>query len=126
MRDQFNAISTLRIHDLVPRGWTICIFVVVALLLTACIEPMENYEHPAEPRFEGQYAPPTPEIGDNIKVVSWNIKFSQQVDEATVELAETPELRDADILLLQEMDEVGTQQIAENLHYNYIYYRHQQ
>ena len=122
MTQNYNLIANVGAHSALSRAWTFFVLALTVLLLTACIEPMENYEHPAEPRFEGQYAPTDPIIGDSIKVVSWNIKFSQRVDEAINELATTPELRDADILLLQEMDEVGTQKIAEALNYNYIYY----
>ncbi len=95
---------------------------MAALLFIANIEPMENYENPSYPRFEGQYAPVNPQIGDGIKIVTWNIKFSQQIDEAIETLRNAPALQDADILLLQEMDEVGVQAIAEALDYNYVYF----
>lgn len=95
---------------------------IVAILFIANIEPMENYENPSYPRFEGQYAPINPQIGDTVKIVTWNIKFSQQIDEAIETLRDTPVLQDADILLLQEMDETGVQAIAETLNYNYVYF----
>lgn len=94
----------------------------ISLLFIASIEPMENYENPNYPRFEGQYAPLNPQVGDDIKIVTWNIKFSQRIDEAITTLRDGEVLRDADILLLQEMDEVGVKTIAETLDYNFVYY----
>ena len=96
--------------------------IVIALLFIANIEPMENYENPSYPRFEGQYAPANPQVGDSVKIVTWNIKFSQRIDEAIETLRDAEPLRDADILLLQEMDEVVVKTIAETLDYNYVYF----
>ncbi len=59
---------------------------------------------------------------ENIKVVSFNIEYSIHIDAAIQELQETPELRNADLLLLQEMDETGVKRIADSLQYNYLYY----
>lgn len=56
-----------------------------------------------------------------IKLVSWNIQFGVEVESATCELAEQPELRHADIILLQEMDEIGTEALATSLSLNYVY-----
>ena len=84
---------------------------------------MENYEHPSEPIYQAAYAPAAPEhSGPGVKVVTWNIKFGRQVDEAIEVLRETPALADADILLLQEMDEAGADAIARALAYNYVYF----
>ena len=98
------------------------IAVIVTFLFIINIEPMENYENPNYPRFEGQYAPANPQIGDSVRIVTWNIKFSQRIDQAIETLRDAEALRDADILLLQEMDEVGVQAIAEALSYNYAYF----
>lgn len=81
-----------------------------------------NYEEHG-PLFEGGYAgkrpfpPPT-----SLKIITYNIDFGQLVDKAIVELITIPALQNSDILLLQEMDERGVDQIAQALHYNYIYY----
>ncbi len=69
MTEKFNPIVSVGVHSALSYARTIFVLALTALLLTACIEPMENYEHPAEPRFEGQYAPLDPVIGDSIKVV---------------------------------------------------------
>ncbi len=85
---------------------------------------MENYEHPSEPFFAGEYAPVGQVVPNqaSVRVVTWNIKFGENVGEAIEVLSETPELANADIYLLQEMDEEGTEMIARTLGYNYVYF----
>ena len=58
---------------------------------------------------------------DSIRLVSWNIQFGVEVEAATRQLAEHPDLRDADIILVQEMDETGTAALAESLSLNHVY-----
>ncbi len=55
------------------------------------------------------------------RVVSWNIRVGEQVEKATRLLAEAAPLQQADIILLQEMDSVGTASIAAALELNYAY-----
>lgn len=50
-----------------------------------------------------------------MRVVSWNIELGAGIDRAIEVLATHPDLRDADLILLQEMDDVGPAQIAEAL-----------
>jgi len=47
-----------------------------------------------------------------MRVVTWNIRFGVEFDTAARELQRIDSLRDADIVLLQEMDEAGTAAIA--------------
>ncbi len=54
-------------------------------------------------------------------MVSWNIQHGLEVEKAAAELAARDELRNADIILLQEMDELGTVRIAESLGLDYVY-----
>jgi endonuclease/exonuclease/phosphatase family metal-dependent hydrolase len=94
-----------------------------ALLLSACA-PMTNFVSPAGPRFQGGYAPPAPaaEAADApIRVVSFNIRFSREIDRALTVLT-GDSLRGADVLALQEMDTVAVRRIARTLHLNYAYY----
>jgi endonuclease/exonuclease/phosphatase family metal-dependent hydrolase len=93
---------------------------VAVLLVSACIS--ENLQAPDGPRFEGRYAGVQPDFDGELRVVTWNIKFSETVDTAIAELRQVEALRDADVLLLQEMDEVGVESIAQSLAYNYVYY----
>lgn len=90
------------------------------LILTS--RQIQNYDEPNQPLFEGSYAGRQPEFDGEIKVVTWNIKFSEEIDQAIKELMEVPELKEADILLLQEMDEDGVESIARALEYNYVYF----
>lgn len=90
------------------------------LILTG--RQIQNYNEPNQPLFEGSYAGRQPEFDGEIKAVTWNIKFSEEIEQAIKELMEVPELKAADILLLQEMDEEGVESIARALDYNYVYF----
>ncbi len=90
-------------------------------LLVAC-QPMQNYRHPDEPMFVGNFAQTSPDFQGELKVITWNIRFSKLIEQASAELAEVEELQDADILILQEMDEAGVATIAQALNYNYVYF----
>jgi endonuclease/exonuclease/phosphatase (EEP) superfamily protein YafD len=81
-----------------------------------------NYEDPLGPRYEGHFAEQQPVFGGTIKVVTYNINQGQAVDRAIEELGTYQALIDPDILLLQEMDEDGTQRVARALRHNYVYY----
>ncbi len=69
----------------------------------------------------GSHARPQAERGESLLVVSWNIQHGLEVEKAAAELAARDELRNADIILLQEMDELGTVRIAESLGLDYVY-----
>lgn len=84
-----------------------------------------SYEEENQPVFKGDYRQYT-NLENNIpyptiKVVSFNIEFAQNIDEAIGLLSQEP-LRSADVLLLQEMDEKGTEKLARNLNMTYAYY----
>jgi endonuclease/exonuclease/phosphatase family metal-dependent hydrolase len=81
-----------------------------------------NYTNPSGPKFEADYAGGQPPFDGTLKAITWNIAFAENIDQAITTLHDTEELQDADILMLQEMDETGTEQIARALGYNYVYY----
>ena len=83
---------------------------------------VENYEAPDGPKFEGQYADNLPAFSEEVKIVTWNIKYAGKIGVAIIELSQVQPLREADIILLQEMDERGVEAIARALRYNYVYY----
>lgn len=56
-------------------------------------------------------------------VVSWNIQFGVEVAAAAEALLIAPDLQDADIILLQEMDQHGTELIAATVGLEYAYIR---
>ena len=96
-------------------------FSILLIQLVVC-SPVKNYQSPRGPKFSGSFnQSPTP-IKDSIKVITFNIKFSHKIRQAINELRDFSDLQDADLILLQEMDETGTDSIAKILHYNYVYY----
>lgn len=90
-------------------------------VFTAC-QSTRNFDDPDAPLFEGSYAETPADVSGNLKIVSWNIKFAEEVEQAITELQEVEELQDADFLLLQEMDEASVDAMAQTLGYNYVYY----
>ncbi len=58
---------------------------------------------------------------DALRVVTWNIQFGVEVAAAAEALLHDDELRGADIVLLQEMDEVGTETIARTVGLNHVF-----
>jgi len=94
---------------------------LVCVVLTSCGGPL-NFTHPNEPRYSGYplaQAPPPP---DSLRVVSFNIKFAEDMKGAIRLIEEHPALRNPDILLLQEMDVPGVRKIAHALGMHYVYY----
>lgn len=81
-----------------------------------------NYTTLEGPSFEGHYAESPPSFNGIIKVITWNLSFGEEVESAIDTLRNAEPLMDADILLLQEIDEEDTIQIASELGYNFIYY----
>jgi len=108
------------------------IFTLAKLLLSylylfifcSCVSYQYSYVEKDKPLFSENYLPEdraNSENTDTIKVVSFNIEFSLKVKKA-IDLIFNSTLRDADIFLLQEMDETGAAKIAEELQMSYIYY----
>jgi endonuclease/exonuclease/phosphatase family metal-dependent hydrolase len=95
---------------------------IAAVLLAGCAHTV-NLLNPLTPKFEGHFAPAQtqPSQPTEVKVVSFNIKLADQIDRA-IAVLQTEALAGADVISLQEMDEAGTQKIAEALHLNYVYY----
>jgi len=83
----------------------------------------ENYTNFSGPRYFSSNETPTMERAQEaIKVVSYNVRFSQEPDLAGELLKNHLDLADADIIFLQEMDPPGVEAIAKKLNYNYVYY----
>src|SRR5512134_1621026 len=106
-----------------PSGLPLGAALASTALLAGCA-PMPNLLNPSSPRFEGAYAPSAP-VGFSpaapLRVVTFNIKFAREIDRA-VAVLEGDSLRDADILMLEEMDDQGVDRIARALGLNYAYY----
>lgn len=97
---------------------------VAALLASALAgcATARNYLDPAGPRYSG--ARPEAAAAPNrvVRVVNWNIAYAREIDGAVLQLRTHPDLKDADIVLLQEMDAPGTEKIARALDLNWVYY----
>ena len=99
-----------------------------------------NYTDPAGPRFAGtsEIAPAATWVGphveaaaasarvvptpDSLRVVTFNVKYAEQTELAIQLLQTSPQLRGADIVMLQEMNEDAVAEAAEALGMNYVYY----
>jgi endonuclease/exonuclease/phosphatase family metal-dependent hydrolase len=91
------------------------------LIATGC-KTGRNYPEPASPRYAGTAPMTATARGDTLRVVSFNVEFSIEVPRAIQALRTTRTLRDADVVLLQEMTAHATKAIAESLGMSYIYY----
>lgn len=82
-----------------------------------------NYTNPDGPRYAGFGIAKAPaDEKDTLRVVTYNIKCSEKIDKAIKILKNNPDLKNADIICLQEMDLEGVKKIATQLEYNYVYY----
>lgn len=100
-----------------------CVGVLAGGLLASGCAHARNYTDANLPRYavarwvDSSVVPP-----ETLKVVSFNVQFARHVDIATDLLRWNDSLRNADAILLQEMDEQGTQALAEALGMGYVYY----
>jgi endonuclease/exonuclease/phosphatase family metal-dependent hydrolase len=108
----------------VKRKELVAFAVAGAVLLVFALQAYtaQNYTEENYPFYSGNYAPEELEPIETLTVVSYNIWFGDNLDQAISELQEVESQEGLDILLLQEMDEVGTDQIARELQLNYVYY----
>lgn len=81
-----------------------------------------NYLDPTGPSYAGGAAPARAAPPAAIRVVTFNIEYGKRVELALAALRERPELRDPDVLALQEMDAAGVAAMADALGLNHVYY----
>ena len=95
---------------------------LAAVLLAGCVHAT-NLLDPASPRFSGEYALLAKEsrVTGPIRIVTFNVKLARRIDSA-IAVLDSDSLRGADIITLEEMDDVGSDRIARALHLNYVYY----
>lgn len=108
-----------------PRGWFLFGLLLAGFVVAVFRfyrRSFVNFVDEAGPRFMGNHAPDPAAFEGTFKVVSWNIRYGEAIDAATQDLRSVTALQDADVLLLQEMDEQGVDDIASALGYNYVYY----
>ena len=94
----------------------------LALCLIAGCANVTNFTDPKGPGLLVSYAPARSQAPDSFRVVTFNIKFAREIDKAIEVLQQTPELRNADVIAVQEMDNEGVDRIARALHMNAVYY----
>ncbi len=95
-------------------------------LLAVCLLLACSYDHqytePGRPRyakdFTGGVVPPP---GETLRVVSYNLAFGEHPEKA-VEALEIQPLADADVILMQEMNDPAVIAVAEPLRLRYVYY----
>jgi endonuclease/exonuclease/phosphatase family metal-dependent hydrolase len=94
----------------------------VALSSLACAKA-RNYADPLGPILVARAAPAgeASRSSADIRVVTFNVKFARHVDRAIDLLARPGPLRGADILMLEEMDGPGSEQVASALGMNLVY-----
>ena len=92
----------------------------LALLASAACSNALNYADPSGPRYEGHFA--GADADPALRVVTFNIKFSREIDRAIELFQKNHDLQNADIIALQEMNNAGVDRIARALGMNYVYY----
>jgi len=80
-----------------------------------------NYDDPAGPILIGPRVAPNHAGTGDVRLVTYNIKFAEHVDRAAALLSRPGPLRNADVLVVQEMDGSGTETLARALGLNYVY-----
>lgn len=98
------------------------IFVFVMLLLLNGCCPKIRYLDSTVPFFTNSFAAQDPSPVDTIKVVSFNIEYGKRMELAVKEFNNAQVLRNADIILLQEIDENDMRMLAKSLKLNSVYY----
>jgi endonuclease/exonuclease/phosphatase family metal-dependent hydrolase len=101
---------------------TVIVIVLLLLITSTCTPVRRAYNNPEGPKFVGMMATEPLDFDGEVKVVTYNVKLGKNVEQAIQELANEPELRDADVIFLQEMDPKGVNDIAHQFQYNFVYY----
>lgn len=100
-------------------------YLLLATALLAGCRTGRNYPDTTGPRYAGG---PTgggnlqSATSDTIHVVSFNIAFGRRADSAIKLFKSDAALRNADLILLQEMDASSTRRVANALGFWYVYY----
>jgi endonuclease/exonuclease/phosphatase family metal-dependent hydrolase len=95
---------------------------LLALFLAAGCSSWTAYRPTLEAAHRGAAGQPPATAPDSILVVSYNVQYGEQVDQALADLRREPALAKADIILLQEMDLAGVERMARELGCNHVYH----
>lgn len=105
------------------RPWAAAIIALV--LVAASCRTGYDYQSSTAPRYSGVHPGAAMERCAQpctLRIVSFNSHFAQDIDGAITLFRSDSALRDADVILLQEMDAAGTQKLAKALARSYVYY----
>lgn len=102
----------------------VALAILGVLLLVAVMQlfAARNYLGQNDPFYSGDFAAGIPEPVGDLTVLSYNISYGRAIDQAIAEIRSFDPQHSPDILLLQEMEEVGTEQMARELQMNYVYF----
>ena len=90
-----------------------------ALMLSgACVS---NYLDPAGPFYETRHGDRR-DVERGLRVVTFNVERGRRVEEAVAAIRTHPELREADVVALQEMSSDGVAAMARELRMNSVYF----
>jgi endonuclease/exonuclease/phosphatase family metal-dependent hydrolase len=97
-----------------------------AVIGSSCA-PSRNYQERSGPRYAGGLVSAATAGGlnvadDSLRIVTFNIKYAQEIDRAIEILRTSEQLRNPDVVALQEMDAAGVERIAKALGLAYVYY----
>jgi endonuclease/exonuclease/phosphatase family metal-dependent hydrolase len=101
-------------------GATPALLAVTAALAWSSLAPAHNYARADGPRYSGHFAHAGG--GRSLRLATFNLQFSREIGRAAALFAAEPELRQADVVTLQEMDAPGVERLARALGYDYVYY----
>ncbi len=118
----------IRVHILVS---FLLVFSLQLLVTTSeAKDSWRNYKDPQSPIYTGNFSdrPTEQRATRNYKIVSYNLHFSKEIVKIGEYFSSLPELKDADVIFLQEVTGIpgdsqkhSAQYLAQKLKYNYVY-----
>ena len=94
--------------------------VLLAAAASGCAAGL-NYPSPSGPRFS-ESGGAAADSATALRLVTFNLEYGERVDSAITLFRQSPELRDADVVVMQEMHEGAVARIARALGMGYVYY----
>ena len=110
-------MATSRANYLRLQGLILCL----GWLILAGCGVKTGYAPPEVKIYQGAANHPSPAVPDSLRVVSWNIKFAEQIPKALEEIQASSDLASADIILVQEMTREGVEDMAQVLGMHHVY-----
>ena len=122
---KFSRLSVERLRifgDHLPKHLAFPLSLFVFVISFVSCGTVKVYNEPDRPVFHSrEEAPQTTEQKDSLSVVTFNIRKAIKTSLAASELQQFGKTKNADVFLLQEMDEKGVKEIANSLGLNYLY-----